>query len=129
MFVNIICMFTEICLCTLHDLLLDITTYWGILLRIFIDLLFHCFYPHWTSSTIVDSKTLFWIYHLVVTCIETYILVPNLSIYHIFISILKSYLHYLLENIQFFMLSLWPQAAPTRGTNKNGRYYYFPYFR
>ena len=96
---NIIAMFTAICLFNLHYLLL------GSLLHIFSGLLLHFFHPHLPISTIVDWHLFVWIQHSVVTCIETHIFVSNFSIYHIYISILKVFCCFsLLWNLLAFHL-------------------------
>ena len=101
MFVNIISMFTTIFLCTLHDLIISSTPYWGNLLLKCTDLLFHCCHPNWLTYKIDYWNLFFWIYHLFVTCIEKNMLVPNFSIYHIFISILKFFCCFVL------LMDLW----------------------
>ena len=146
-------MFNEICLCTLHYLLLGSNSSWVSLSCIFTDLLCHCYHNFWTSFTIWDWHLFLIIYHLVVTCIERHIFVPNLSMSCIFISILKFFCCFLILcnwstfNIQhsktfknhiytifekiysFYDFSLFPHAYPMRDANNKEMGFYLLHVR
>ena len=51
---EVISLFTAICFCTLHHLLLGSTPYWRSLLHIFPGLTLHCCHPHLPVSLMVD---------------------------------------------------------------------------
>ena len=61
------------------------------------NLLCHFLHPQWPE--LKKQWINIYLFELFVTCIETHILVPNVSIYHIFISIIKFFCLLLLEKI------------------------------
>ena len=87
-FVNVISMVTAIFLCTSYNWLLSCTTSWASC---------HAYFLYIISYSIVvvlvDLNSQKWIdislFELLITCMEAHIFVPSLSIYHIFISIIK----------------------------------------
>ena len=104
MFMNVIYMFTAICWCTSYNIILGCTPFWEDCYAYFLYIIFNAI-----VATLIDlhSKKLINIslFELFVTCIETHISVPILSISHLFISIIKCFFGFLLLG-QIFTLNL-----------------------
>ena len=87
-FVNVICLVTEIFFCTSYYRLLGCSTYWEQCHKYFL-----CIICYSIVFILVDLHSQNWIntplFELIVTCIETHIFVTNFSISHILISIIK----------------------------------------
>ena len=94
MFMYIISMIKVKCLRTLHNLLLCYYLYWGSLSCMFNYLFCHCWHTNWPEFIIVDQYLFLWIYHWVITCIETHIFVSSFSIAHAFSYPLNFYVTY-----------------------------------
>ena len=106
-FVNVISVFTAICLHNLQNIPIACTQSWRSFPCIFpvYSLICLCCHPHWTSFKKVYYHPFVWIYHLFVTWIGTHRFVINLSIFNIVISILKFFCFLLLLG-QLFTLNL-----------------------
>ena len=83
-------MVTVICLCTSYVMLLDCATFWGSCHTYFLYIICYS-----VVFILVDLHSQKWIkillFELVFKCIETRIFVPGFPIFHIFISIIKSF--------------------------------------
>ena len=88
MFVNVIYMFTEIFWCTSYGMFLGCTPYWESCRAYSVYIIFMPLLP--SSLTCIQKiGSNISLFELVVTCIETHVLVANFSTSHIFLSIIN----------------------------------------
>ena len=89
MFVNVISIFTEICWCSSYNVILGCTTSWEYCHAYVLYIL--CYPIFFVLVDLHSQKCIdISLFELVVTCIETHIFVPSLSISRVFISIIKN---------------------------------------
>ena len=134
MFVNVISMVTETCLCNSYNWLLGCATF---LESHHAHLLFIIGY--YIVVILVELNSQKWIvislFELVVKCIKTHIFVPSISIYHIFISIIKFFCCFLLLgqiftwNLQSYTTNIQHHLYTIFEKKESFSYFYFSHMR